>query len=309
MTRRYVVMLILLAAIWGASFMFIKVAVRELDPATMIASRLALAAVALALMLPLVVQRGHIWSELRSNAPTLVLVGIVNAAIPFWLLAWAEKRIDSGLAATIQGAVPIFTAVAAVFFFPSERVRGLRLVGIGLGFAGVALLVGAQPEGQIVGALAVVACAVCYAFGGLLAARNLRTAPPPVMAFGTTAAAALVTLGPGIARGPHHVPGWKVIGSVVMLAVPATALAYLLLFALLSGVGASRASLVSYLIPPSALAYGAVLLGEPIGAFAVGGLVLVLTGIALAARRGVNRPATGGVPRDPHARASGERSP
>ena len=284
MSRRHLAMLAALSLIWGASFMFIKVAVRALDPSTLIAARIGLGALTLALIVPALVGPRRTLAELRRHAPSLVLVGLVNTAAPFWLLSWGETRIDSGLAAIIQGAVPIFGAVVAFGFFPAQRVTGLRLAGLGIGFVGVALTVGAQPGGQLLGALAVVGMATCYAIGGLLTGHRLAGAPPQVVTLGTTAAAALAVLGPGIAQAPAHLPGWKVIGSVLALAVVGTALAYLLFFALIRGAGFSRASLVTYLVPPIALGYGAVFLGESFGAAALGGLVLILAGVALASR-------------------------
>jgi drug/metabolite transporter (DMT)-like permease len=284
-SRPHLLLLLALSAIWGASFMFIKVAVRELDPATLIAGRIGLAALVLAAVVPPVVGGRRTLDELRRRWRPLVLVGLLNTAAPFWLLSWGETRIESGLAACIQAAVPIFMALIALGFFPAERVNGMRLVGLLLGFGGVALLVGIQPRGEAVGALAVVGMALFYAIGGLLAARFLHEVPPLVVALGTTVAAAAMVVGPGIARAPAHVPGWKAIASVVVLAVVGTALAYLLFFQLIAGAGAGRAALVTYLVPPFALAYGAGFLGERVGAAAVAGLALTLAGVALATGR------------------------
>jgi drug/metabolite transporter (DMT)-like permease len=284
MERRYALMLGLLALIWGASFMFIKVAVRDLAPSTLIAGRIGLAALTLAIVVPASIGPRRTLAELRRFAGPLVLVGLLNTAVPFWLLSWGETRIDSGLAAIIQAAVPIFMAGIAFGFFPAERVTGLRLAGVLLGFVGVALLVGAQPQGQILGALAVVGMATFYAIGGLLAGRYLREATPMVVALGTCLVATLVVLGPGIAQAPDHVPGWKPIASVVVLGVLGTAAAYLLFFAIIGGAGASRASLVTYLVPPVALVYGAVFLDERIGAAALVAFVLILGGVALGTR-------------------------
>jgi drug/metabolite transporter (DMT)-like permease len=284
MARRYALMLGLLALIWGASFMFIKVAVRDFAPSTLIAGRIGLAALTLALVVPFSLGGRRTLAELRRYAGPLVVVGLVNTAIPFWLLSWGETRIDSGLAAIIQAAVPIFMVGMAFAFFPSERVSGLRLAGVLVGFVGVALLVGAQPQGQILGALAVVGMAVFYALGALLAGRHLRDAPPTVVALGTCGVAALAVLGPGIAQAPSSVPGWKPIASVVILGVVGTAAAYLLFYAIVSGAGAARAGLVTYLVPPVALAYGAVFLNERIGLAALLAFVLILAGVGLGAR-------------------------
>ncbi|MFL5980014.1 MAG: DMT family transporter [Gaiellaceae bacterium] len=281
MSRRYLAMLIGLALLWGASFLFIKVAVRELTPATLITGRLGLAALTLALLVPFVVGAGETLRQLRENAWWLVVVALVNTAIPFWLLSWGETRIDSGLASIIQAAVPIFNAMIAFVAFREVRVTGSRLAGVAVGFVGVALLVGAQPEGKVLGALAVVGMAFCYGLGGLFAGRNLKPAQPIVVALASTVISTLVALPFGVAQAPGEMPGWKTIGSVVMLGVPGTALAYLLFFGLITGAGAAYASLVTYLIPPIALAYGAIFLGERFGASAFGGLALILAGVAL----------------------------
>jgi drug/metabolite transporter (DMT)-like permease len=306
MNRRYLVMLLALAALWGASFLFIKVAVRELTPATLIVGRLGLAAAALALLVPFAVGTRETLRQLRENAGWLVVVALVNTAIPFWLLSWGETRIDSGLASIIQAAVPIFNALLAFVAFREVRVTGGRLLGVAVGFVGVALLVGAQPEGKVLGALAVVGMAFCYGVGGLLTGRHLSAVRPIVVALASTAIATLVALPVGAAQAPHDMPGWKTIGSVVALGVPGTALAYLLFFGLITGAGAAYAALVTYLIPPIALAYGAVFLDERFGAAAFGGLALILCGVALGTggvRVARLRPArfTGkpGFPREP----------
>jgi drug/metabolite transporter (DMT)-like permease len=296
MNRRHLAMLIGLALIWGASFMFIKVAVRELTPATLIMGRLGLAALTLAIIVPVTLGGRRTLAELRENWRWLAVVALVNTAIPFWLLSWGETRIESGLASIIQAAVPIFNALIAFGFFREVRVTGIRLVGVAVGFVGVALLVGAQPQGKVLGALAVVGMAFGYGIGGLLAGRHLRSVSPLVVALASTSFSTLLVLPLGAVQAPHHNPGWKVIGSVLALGIPGTALAYLLFFGMIAGAGAAYASLVTYLIPPIALAYGAVFLGERFGAAAFGGLALILGGVALGTgvggRRRLRRPVT-----------------
>jgi len=278
-------MLVSVGLLWGASFLFIKVAVRELAPATLILGRLGLASLALALIVPFLVGGRETAAQLRANAGWLAVVGLVNVAIPFWLLSWGETRIASGLASIIQASVPIFNAVIAFGFFRDVRVGGLRLAGVAIGFVGVALLVGAQPQGKVVGALAVCGMALCYAVGQLLASRHLGAAHPPVVALGTTVVAALVALPAGVVQAPAHMPGWKTVGSVVALAVPLTAIAFLLFYAIIAGPGAAYASLVTYLVPPIALAYGAIFLGEHFGTIDFAALVLILGGVVLGTGR------------------------
>jgi drug/metabolite transporter (DMT)-like permease len=284
MNRRHLPMLVLLALVWGSSFMFIKVADRTLEPSTLILGRLGLAALVLAVFVPLTMGAGSTLAELRMHWRGLVVVGIVNTALPFWLLSWGETRLDSGLASIIQASVPIFNALIALGFFRSERVTGARLAGVAVGFVGVAVLVGAQPHAKLLGALAVVGMALCYAAGGLLAKRHLATASSKVVALGTAAVAAVLALPLGVAQAPSSFPGWEAIGSVAMLGVVGTAFAYVLFFTLIAGAGPAYASLVTYLVPPVALAYGGVFLGEHFGPAAFGGLGLILVGIALGGR-------------------------
>jgi drug/metabolite transporter (DMT)-like permease len=141
--------------------MFIKVAVRDLDPSTLILGRLGLASLTLLAVVPWLVGGGTAWADFRTHWRWLVVVGLLNTAIPFWLLSWGETRIDSGLASIIQASVPIFNALLAFGYFHDERVTGGRLLGVGVGFVGVAVLVGAQPHAKLLGALAVVGMALC----------------------------------------------------------------------------------------------------------------------------------------------------
>jgi drug/metabolite transporter (DMT)-like permease len=274
-------MLLGLAALWGASFMFIKVGDRQLHPITLVGFRMALGALTL---LPIVAAKigfRRAVRELRAVARPLIVTGLINSAIPIFAISWAETRIDSGLTAIIQASAPLFTALLAIRFSRDERVRGSRLGGLVVGLAGVALLVGAQPRGQILAGLAVVFAAVCYASAALYTGRRLRHTSPLVTSVGALTAASLATLPIGLSELPRHLPGWKVTGSVLALGIAGTGLAYILYYGLIAGVGASRAILITYLVPVFALFYGAVLLGEPVTAPGVGGLALVLAGVAL----------------------------
>ncbi|NUR74788.1 MAG: DMT family transporter [Thermoleophilia bacterium] len=285
MNRRYGLMLTVLALIWGSSFMFIKVAVRELDPSVLILGRLGLAALTLAIVVPLLVGGRETVRELGLHWRALAVVGLLNSAVPFWLLAWGETRIDSGLASIVQASVPIFNVLLAFAFFHDQRVTRQMLAGIAVGFVGVALLVGAQPQGKILGALAVVGMAICYAGSGLLTRRYLSESRPQVVALGTSAIAALAALPFGVVQAPDAVPGWKSLASVAVLGVLGTAAAYLLFFTIIAGAGAAYAALVTYLVPPVALAYGAVFLGESVGMTALAGLLLILGGVTLGTRK------------------------
>jgi drug/metabolite transporter (DMT)-like permease len=283
-------MLILLAAIWGSSFLFIKVAVRHIAPETLVFGRLVFAVIALAAFLPLRMKFRDAWRCIRENLVPLAIVAVFNAALPFYLLSWAETKLDSGFSALLQACTPLFTAVFAFWFVHSERSSGLRLVGVAIGFGGVALLVGATPHGSVLASVAVVGTGVSYAIAALYTARKLREVPPLVIALGSCALAMLFSAPGGLAQLPGDWPGWRAVGSVVVLGVLGLSVAYLLYFALLTGPGASYAVLVTYLVPGIALFYGAVFLSEPIHATSIGGLALILLGVTLGSRRA--RPAT-----------------
>lgn len=278
MSRRDLGLLLLLSSIWGSSFLFIKLGVDELEPAVVVLGRVVIGAVVL---LPLVVGRGGL-RMLKGHVVPIVTLGALNNALPFWLLGFAGTRIDSGLSAVIQAAAPIFTVLLAAWIDRSQRVRGLRLVGVGVGFVGVVLLVGVQEGGELVGALAVIGTALCYAVSVLLAGRTVRSLPPLQLSIGQLAAAAVLVAPFGIAQAPSEMPSAGVIAAVVALGALGSGIAYLLYFALIANAGASRAILVTYLVPAFALVYGAVFLDEAITTSALVGLGLILGGTALA---------------------------
>jgi drug/metabolite transporter (DMT)-like permease len=274
-------MLLVLASIWGASFMFIKIGVRELDPVTLVWIRLSLGALTLAPILAVRLGVRATVRALHASWSKLLLAGLINSAIPIWSLSWAETRIDSGLAAVIQACAPLFTALIALRVAASERVGGLRLVGLLVGFGGVALLVGAQPRGNLLSALGVVFSALCYATGALYVGRALAHVSPLVIALGALTGASLALLPIAVTRLPNGTPSLEVTGAVLTLGIGGTGVAYILYYGLIARAGASRSILVTYLVPALALGYGVVLLGEPLTAAAVAGLALVLTGVAL----------------------------
>jgi drug/metabolite transporter (DMT)-like permease len=274
-------MLFALAAIWGASFMFIKVAVEELAPSVVVLGRVLVATLALLPAVPFVLGWRRLAWELRRYALPLVLLAVANISIPFWCLAWGEKRLDSGLAGVLQASMPLFVALLAVGFSRDDRVTGFRLVGVLIGFVGVVLLVGAQPRGDVLSAIAVLFTAFCYAASTLYAGTRMAEAPPIVTSLGSLSIATATMLPFGLAQLPGELPSWKAIGSVVALGSVGLSVAYLLYFAIIMGAGASYAALVTYLVPALALGYGAVLLGESITGPAIGGLALILAGVAL----------------------------
>ena len=235
MSRRDTTMILALSLIWGASFMFIRVADRQFDPAALVWFRVLLGCVVLVPVALIATGRAGL-KQARSAWLAILLVGLINTAMPFMLFAWAETRIDSSLTAILQAAVPIFTVVIAVKF-ANERVSGIRWAGILIGFAGVALLVGSPGKGGALASLAVVAAALCYAVGATLSSRLLRGTEPLVIAAGATVAATILVTPFGATRLPSSVPGWKECGSVIVLGLLGTGVAYILLFRLIRSAG------------------------------------------------------------------------
>ena len=283
MSRRHILMLLALASVWGVSFLFIEIALRELAPSAVILFRIAAGALTLGIYIAI---RGRGFGQLRSYLAPLALMGAFNTAFPFFLITWGQQYIDSGLAAILNASAPIFVAVFALGVDPTQRATGLRLVGIMLGFIGIVALVGFEPGGgerAAWGSLAVVGATICYALGGLYAGRRFVGLRPELVAFGSLCFATTFALPFGAASASSF--GWETLAALLFLGVGATAIAYLLYFGLIAGAGASRAILVTYLVPSLAIVYGAVLLDEKISALALVGLALVLTGVALGTRR------------------------
>jgi drug/metabolite transporter (DMT)-like permease len=284
-SQRYVPSVLVLAAIWGASYLFIKVGDRDFQPPTLMAARLAIAFVPLFAYVAWT--RGGVRKaagEVASIWRSGLVLGVLSAALPFTLIAWGEKHIDSGVAGVVQASLPVFTALLALRFVQSERPTGPRLAGIALGLVGVGVLTGVDPGHgwwAVGGTLLVVASSISYAAGGLFGQTRTKTIPGPVLATATTFYGALVLLPWGLAELPAHAPSWKPVASLLALALAGTALAQVLLFHVLRLHGAAKVAFVTYLMPLFAVFYGATILGEPLRWSALAGLALILAGVAL----------------------------
>ncbi len=292
MTRSYGALLTLLASIWGASYLFIKVGVRDFEPTLLVTMRLLTAGLLLLAFLAAREGGGRAISEVRRVWREGVVFGTINGVIPFVLISWGEKHIDSGVAAIANASVPIFVALVAIKYNQQERSSGLKLAGILVGLAGVGVLAGVHPKGgtwAVIGTLAVVLASFSYACGGLYGQRALRRATGPVLATASMLYGGLLLLPFALFQLPDHTPGWKPVASVLGLAIGGTAIAQLILFRVLRLYGAARLSLVTYLMPGFALVYGAVILNEPLRPTMLIGLGLILGGVALGS--GVWRPA------------------
>jgi drug/metabolite transporter (DMT)-like permease len=286
--RAYLTLLLSLAAIWGASYMFIEIALRDLEPTTLMAGRLVIAST---FLVGLMAARGILGRLGRAGWRAFAL-GIINSAAPFTLIAWGQKHIDSGVAAIANATVPLFVAVLAIWLAHSERATGMRIVGIVLGLVGVGVLTGAQPEVDawaVAGTLAVVAASVSYALAGLLLQRQTARVDTITLSTATMLGATLVLLPFGLGQAPSDLPGWEASAAVLALGVAGTGIGILLFMKMLGDFGTFRAGLVTYLMPVTALLYGAFLLGEVVTGFMLVGMALILSGVALGS--GMVRPA------------------
>jgi drug/metabolite transporter (DMT)-like permease len=282
---RYWSMMLLLAALWGASYLFIKVAVEDLQPAPLMAVRTLGAAALLLAYLVWRIGRKRALAELKGAWRHCLVLGALNAAVPWWLIAWGEQHIDSGLAAVLQASVPIFNALILLKVVPHERLTATRAGGLAVGLTGVAVVTGIHPDRgawAIVGALAVVLSSISYASGGVYGQLAITATRGPVLAAGSVLFGGLMLLPLALFQLPSQAPGWQAVGSLLALTVLGTALAQLILFRMLALHGSARLSLVTYLMPPFALVYGALLLDEKITWWTLGGLGLILGGVALA---------------------------
>ena len=291
--NRYWALIGVLAAVWGASYLFIKVAVEGgLEPAPLMCARATIAAVVLFGYLAHTMGARRAVLELRGSWRQWVAIGTIANAVPFWLVAWGEKHIDSGIAAVAQSTVPLFTILLGLRFLPHEPLSRAQLAGFGLGLVGVAALTGGHPDGgawAVAGTLAVVLSSLAYSCGTVIGQRSVSSTPGPVLATGAMLAAAVTLLPFAILERPTAMPDGDALLSLLALALVGTALAQLVLYRTIRLYGGRRMSLVTYLMPGFALVYGAVLLDEPITGSVLAGLSLILAGVALGS--GASRPA------------------
>jgi drug/metabolite transporter (DMT)-like permease len=277
--------LLTLASIWGASYLFIKVAVEDIPPAAMTDIRLLVSGALLALYVGFRLGARRAIEELRAAWRPCLVLGIVNAAIPMTLVAWGETHIDSGIAAIAQTSVPIFVVLLSLHFLPHEPFGPTRVAGLALGITGVALVTGVHPHGgwwAVAGTFAVVLSSLSYASGGVYGQLSVRETAGPVLAAGSTLAGGVLLIPLTLADPPTQMPGLTAAAGLAALILLPTVLGQLILFRMLRLHGSRRLSLVTYLMPGFAVVYGAVLLDEPVTAAAIGGLVLILCGVALA---------------------------
>nr|WP_314090478.1 DMT family transporter [uncultured Shinella sp.] len=278
-------LLIALSALWGGSFLFNGILVRELPPLTIVAARVALAAIALWTIVRL---SGHAVPRSREVWLAFLGMGVLNNVIPFSLIVWGQTHIASGLASILNATTPLFAVIVAHVLTEDEKMTGGRLVGVLVGFAGVALMIGPSVLSDlgtnVLAQLAVLGAAVSYAFAGIWGRRFRRMGLPPLLpAAGQVTASALIMLPVALVVDRPWtlaVPSQEAWLALFGLAVLATALAYVIFFRILATAGATNLMLVTFLIPVSAILLGALVLGEVLAPKHFAGMALIAVGLA-----------------------------
>ena len=283
--------LILLSALWGASFIFIRVAVPALGPFVLVELRVGLAAVALALCAALL---GRL-PKLRGRWRQFALLGAVNVAIPFSLISAAEINLTASLAAILNSTTVMFTAVVAAVWM-GDALTARKLAGVALGIVGVTVLVGWDPIAMnwavVLSVGAMLAASLAYALGSVYAKQTFAGSPPLAIAIGQLTAAATLVLPLAAVSAPEQSPSTIVVLSVLGLALPSTAVASMLYFRLIANVGPTSTSTVTLLVPLFGLLFGVVLLDEPVGVGTLAGLALILSSVTLITGLGAARQKT-----------------
>jgi drug/metabolite transporter (DMT)-like permease len=285
MSRRGWLLFSAMSVIWGIPYLLIKIAVAELAPATLVLARVTIAAVVL---LPITIRRRELVPVLQQWRP-LIAYTAVELCIPWYFLAFAEQTLSSSLTGLLLAMVPLVSAIL-VLATGHERLGARRVMGLILGFAGVAALVGVDIHGSVLAVGAVAIVAVGYALGPFILARHLSESPD----LGVVAASLLVStvayLPFGVMQAPSHMPSAAVLGAVITLGVICTAVAFVLFFRLIAEVGPARATVITYVNPAVALVLGVVVLNESFTVVTGIGFALILVGSVLGTGRD-RRPA------------------
>jgi drug/metabolite transporter (DMT)-like permease len=291
------VLFVLLGFFWGSSYLFIKIGVEAgLQPFTLVALRLL---IGFGLLAVVVATAREALPRRLMTYGHLFVMAIFSVALPFSLITWAEQSTDSTLAAILNASVPLFVILIAAAALADERITGNRVVGLAIGFIGVAILVGFDPGvlagTDLVAALALVGSSISYATGAVYARRFVHGLRPMIPAVMQVGFALLITAVLAVIfESPIAIPGrFDAILAIVWLGLLGSGLAYLVFFRLLGRWGATRTSLVAYLLPVFGIALGALVLGERVDARLILGTALVIGGIALVNARGRLLPALG----------------
>ncbi len=269
-----------IAALWGGSFLFMRVAVPEFGPISLIAVRVAVACVAL---IPLLLTVNDL-SEIKKNLKPIAFVGLTNYALPFCLLAYTTLHVTAGFASIINSTAPLFTALIG-WLWLNETMLPHQIAGLLLGFGGVAILgwgnISFKPGGGGLAVVSGLSATFLYGMATHFTRRRLSNISPLSLTAGSLGAASLFLVVPGILSAPQTVPGTKAWGAVILLGLASTALAFMLFFRLLKKWGTTRTIAVGFLIPVFGMLWGKIFLGEPITLQMVLGAAVIICGTSM----------------------------
>lgn len=281
MKFRDVLDLVVLAALWGASFLFMRVAVPELGPVPLIQIRVAIAAV---FLIPILAMRSG-WGAFRAHWKAIFLVGVFNSAAPFCLLAFSTLYLTGGFAAILNATSPLLGAIVA-WLWLGDRLNRSRVTGLAIGFLGVIILVWKEIRFDFAGAglaiPAAILASLLYGISANYTKKNLGGVSPLAVATGSQIGAALVLLPIAIPMWPEQAVSTRAWLSVIVMGIACTAIAYMLYFRLIANVGPAKAISVTYLVPGFAVLWGAVFLHEGLTLNMIVGCAVILAGTALA---------------------------
>jgi drug/metabolite transporter (DMT)-like permease len=278
MTRKGWLLFIAMSVFWGIPYFFIKIAVGELDPVVVVFARVGIAAIVL---LPVAIHQGML-RQFRTKWYIISAFAFVQIIVPFLLITYGEQHIASSLTSLLISADPLLVALFALRFDSSERVGGWRLIGLFIGLVGVIVLLGLDVGGdtqRLLGAIFVLIATACYAISALLVKRPVIALLPRIGVVAIACATATIVLLPlAVTHLPGKVPSPAVIASLIVLGLICTALAYITYMALISEVGASRATVITYLNPVVSVFLGVIILSEPLNVAIIVGFLLIIAG-------------------------------
>ncbi|CUW86075.1 conserved membrane hypothetical protein [Agrobacterium fabacearum S56] len=278
-------MLVALSLLWGGSFFFIGIAVKELPPVTIVTLRVSLAATALLIVCRIMgLHLPRQWAVWRA----FFGMGLLNNIIPFCLIVWGQTHIASGLASILNATTPLFTVIVAHFLTADEKMTGNKLAGVLIGFAGVATMIGPAAFGGAIsglwGQIAILGAAISYSFAGIFGRRFKAMGVPPLMtATGQISSSTLMLIPAALLIDKPWtlaMPSLGTWGALIGIALLSTALAYLIFFRILATAGATNLALVTFLIPVSAILLGSLILGEQLEIKHFAGMAMIAAGLA-----------------------------
>lgn len=281
MKKSVYVEFILLAAIWGSSFLFTRIAAVEFGVMPTAFLRVLIAAL---FLMPFLMWSGH-WPAFKKRAGPIMFVGMLNSGIPFALYSYAVMSITTGLSAILNATVPLFGAIVA-WLWLKDKPTNSRIMGLVIGFIGVALLAGDQasfkPGGSGWAILACLVATTCYAISASYTRKYLMGVPPMATSTGSMIGAALGLSVPALLSWPSSVPSLQAWGSVLFVAILCTGVAYVLYFRLIEAAGPSKTLTVTFMIPVFAIVYGVLFLGEELTLWMIVCACVIICGTALA---------------------------